>query len=116
MSFFTPWERGRLALDEGKLPSFQLVPCKFSPSVPAALAAGTTLGVFAAGAAALARREHAGNEAVPASTRAGRPRSQGCSMQASASCPRRGRDALVPGVVRCKQVHLAPRTSGGQLA
>ena len=75
MNRFTPWERGRLALDEGKLPSFQLVPCKFSPSVPAALAAGTTLG-------------------------------------ARASCPRRGRDALVPGVVRCKQVHPALRTSG----
>ena len=57
-------ERGHLALVEGETPSFP----------------GFDLGVFAAGAAALARREHAGSEGILPSSRARRPRSQACSM------------------------------------
>ena len=52
----------------------------------------STLGVFTAGAAALTRWEHAGNEGILPSSRARRPRSQACSMQARASPRPRSRD------------------------
>ncbi len=71
----------------------------------------STLGVFTAGAAALTRWEHAGSEGILPATRARRPRSQACSMQARASPP--SFPGMVPGGTGAAAVSLLLRLAPG---